>query len=89
MAVMTILCCRRWSSYSTPVQWTLMKPSNLPCGHSQKVLPDQLQLPRAHLLMKSTSRVYSSNTTFSRMAPKRMAPKISGSFSASSPMHLA
>ena len=29
--------------------------------------------------MKSTSRVYSSNTTFSRMAPKRMAFQISGS----------
>ncbi len=34
--------------------------------------------------MKSTSRVYSSNTTFSRMDPKRMAFQISGSDSCAS-----
>ena len=32
-----------------------------------------------YLDMKSTSRVYSSNTTFSRMEPNRMAFQISGS----------
>ena len=38
---------------------------------------------------KSTARVCSSKTTFSRTAPKRMAFQISGSWLPFSPMHLA